>query len=155
MPVFCDVFCACILPFLLPQHYPCTKCNSDCSEGEAIPAFIARFIKFSVHRIPINIKCNCCQEEGRCRVLSQGCQWCTKLKARLWPLSIWISTSQPKYPDYAQLMCPDRALHLVTLLPDQVTHNTAHTPPASAGQWVIELWPVSSLTQSPPATSIL
>ena len=140
----------CIFPFL-PQHYPCTKCNSDCSEGEAIPAFIARFIKFSVHRIPINIKCNCCQEEGRCRVRDVSGAQSSKQDCG----QLDISRSQPKYPEYAQLMCSDRALHLVTLLPDQVTHNTAHTPPASAGQWVIELWPVSSLTQSPPATSIL
>ena len=72
------------------------------------------------------------------------------------------STSQPKYSvcTAAVSRLGITSCYLVTLLPDQdqgveVTHNTAHTAPSPAGQWVIELWPVSSLTQSPPATSIL
>ena len=91
-------------------------------------------------------------------MLSQGCQhcqqFCTKQGCGQY-LEDTASTSQPKYS-----VCTAAVFRLgITLLPNQdqgveVTHNTAHTAPSPAGQWVIELWPVSSLTQSPPATSI-
>ena len=65
--------------------------------------------------------------------------------------TIWIPSSQAKYPYYAELMCPDRALHLVTLLPDQVTHNTAHTAPGLS--WSVGNRIVASIITHPVTTS--
>ena len=53
--------------------YPCTDCNSNWEEGEAILAFKARFIKFSAHRNPINSK------YGPCLLLQN-----TKQSLQLW-----------------------------------------------------------------------
>ena len=62
-----------LVPGAMQWCYPCTDCNSNWEEGEAILAFKARFIKFSAHRNPINSK------YGPCLLLQN-----TKQSLQLW-----------------------------------------------------------------------